>query len=122
MSVILDKPRRAWWLGVKAAAAIAALIITAPATGHYHAPTTVDRAIHNEFPRREWARASRVAWCESRYDPRASNPSGASGIYQVIPRWHGPVPHTTWGQVRQAARIWRRAGWRPWTASKWCWT
>jgi sulfur carrier protein ThiS len=28
----------------------------------------------------------RVAWCESRYNPSAYNPSGASGLFQFMPR------------------------------------
>lgn len=34
---------------------------------------------------------SRVAYQESRYNPEAYNPSGASGIMQIIPRWHPGV-------------------------------
>jgi len=34
---------------------------------------------------------SRVAYQESRYNPQASNPSGAKGIMQIIPRWHPNV-------------------------------
>lgn len=33
--------------------------------------------------------ALRIAWCESRYDPLAYNQSGASGVFQIMPRWHG---------------------------------
>jgi hypothetical protein len=28
----------------------------------------------------------RVAWCESRYNPNAYNPSGAAGLFQFMPR------------------------------------
>ena len=35
---------------------------------------------------------SRVAYQESRYDPNAYNPvSGASGIMQIVPKWHPEV-------------------------------
>jgi soluble lytic murein transglycosylase-like protein len=34
---------------------------------------------------------SRVAYQESRYNPDAYNPSGASGIMQIIPKWHPGV-------------------------------
>ena len=32
-------------------------------------------------------RAVRVADCESELDPHAHNPSGASGVFQVMPEW-----------------------------------
>jgi soluble lytic murein transglycosylase-like protein len=34
---------------------------------------------------------SRVAYQESRYKPDAKNPSGATGIMQMIPKWHPGV-------------------------------
>jgi soluble lytic murein transglycosylase-like protein len=34
---------------------------------------------------------SRVAYQESRYKPDAKNPSGATGIMQIVPRWHPGV-------------------------------
>jgi soluble lytic murein transglycosylase-like protein len=34
---------------------------------------------------------ARLLWQESRYNPKASNPSGACGIAQIIPRWHPGV-------------------------------
>lgn len=43
----------------------------------------VDAAARYGLPS-EWM--LRVAWCESKWDPWASGPGGASGVYQFIPR------------------------------------
>lgn len=37
---------------------------------------------------------SRIAHQESRYNPIAKNPSGATGLMQIIPRWHPGVDAT----------------------------
>jgi soluble lytic murein transglycosylase-like protein len=34
----------------------------------------------------------RKAWCESRYNPRAQNPSGASGLLQFLPSTFNSTP------------------------------
>ena len=34
---------------------------------------------------------SRVAWQESRFDPKAKSHAGALGIMQIVPRWHPDV-------------------------------
>lgn len=33
--------------------------------------------------------------CESGGDPRATNPSGASGLFQVMPEWSDEYPEVT---------------------------
>ena len=75
----------------------------------------VRAAVERYFPPAEWTKAMRVAWCESRYQPWAVEPGGAHvGVYQLDPSLHGSVPADIDGQVRQAADLWRRAGWGPW--------
>jgi hypothetical protein len=55
-----------------------------------------------------------VAWCESRFDPRAVGAYGERGLFQVHPGFWGPVPTEPEGQVAQAYAIWREHGWEPW--------
>lgn len=61
-----------------------------------------------------------VAWCESRYDPAAYNPSGASGLFQIIPYWHswrlgpGESLFDPAVNVRVAYELYAEQGWRPW--------
>ena len=75
----------------------------------------VRAAVERYFPPAQWTKAMRVAWCESRYQPWAVEPGGAHvGVYQLDPSLHGAVPADIEGQVRQAADLWRRAGWGPW--------
>ena len=84
-----------------------------PAGGDLEAQ--VRAAVERYFPPAEWTKAMRVAWCESRYQPWAVEPGGAHvGVYQLDPSLHGAVPADIDGQVRQAADLWRLAGWGPW--------
>lgn len=71
-------------------------------------------AVERYFPASEWATAMRVAWCESRYQPWATN-GEHTGVFQVTARFHGAVPSDIDGQVQQAAGIVAREGWQPWS-------
>lgn len=69
-------------------------------------------------------RAIRVAWCESRHNPKARNGSHY-GLMQISRRWHEGRARRmgySWGQMlepepnlRVAHAIWREQGWRPWS-------
>jgi len=56
-----------------------------------------------------------VAACESGLDPHAVGEEGEEGIFQVMPRFWGPVPADPLGQVLQAYHIWQEHGWQPWS-------
>jgi hypothetical protein len=59
--------------------------------------------------------ALQVAACESGLDPHAVGEEGEKGIFQVMPRFWGPVPADSLGQVLQAYHIWQEHGWEPWS-------
>jgi len=58
--------------------------------------------------------ALQVAACESGLDPHAVGEEGEQGIFQVMPRFWGPVPADPLGQALQAYHIWQEHGWQPW--------
>lgn len=64
----------------------------------------------------EASTAFAVAWCESRDEPDASNPSGAHGLFQVMDGSFDPETN-----VREAFAVYRSRGWEPWDASRSCW-
>lgn len=62
-------------------------------------------------------KAVQVAWCESRFDPRARN-GQYLGVFQVSDHWRSSIPG--WGssvedQARHALKIYKRVGrrWSP---------
>ena len=85
-----------------------------PPAGGVSLDAQVWAAVERYFPASEWATAMRVAWCESRYQPWATN-GEHTGVFQVTARFHGAVPSDIDGQVRQAAGIVSREGWGPWS-------
>ncbi len=63
-----------------------------------------------------------VAWCESRHDPTEWNPSGATGLFQImLPLWsdlmHGRDPYDPYVNTQGAYELWLEQGWAPWD----CW-
>lgn len=76
----------------------------------------VRAAVVAYFPASQVETAMRVAYCESRYQPWAVEASGSHyGVFQLDPSLHGSVPADVDGQVRQAAALWAKAGWSPWS-------
>ena len=57
---------------------------------------------------------ARIGWCESGLDVAAVGAAGEQGVWQVLARFHGPVPPTRAGQAAQAARIMVAQGEVPW--------
>lgn len=77
--------------------------------------------------------AAEVAYCESRWDPGATNPaSGAAGLFQQIPRywsersaaagWEGASIHDAHANAAVSAwLVYDGGGWIHWAASQGCW-
>lgn len=73
-----------------------------------------------------------VAYCESRWDPRATNPSsGAAGLFQQLPRfwaersaaagWAGADIHNAHANTAVSAWLVNQDGWIHWAESQGCW-
>lgn len=68
------------------------------------------------WPVHEWPTLSRVMWCESRCNPAARNPSGASGLLQVMPmHWAGRDPFDPAANLTMGLEVHERQGWRAWS-------
>lgn len=69
----------------------------------------------------------RIAWCESGLNPRARNPSGATGLMQFIASTWAITPwarhERVWARWNALAGAWllKRDGPRHWYASRHCW-
>jgi hypothetical protein len=70
-----------------------------------------------------------IAWCESRFDPNATNPrSGAAGVFQWLPSswawaspragWAGYSPYHAEANINVAAWAMRRGYWSWWNACR----
>lgn len=76
-------------------------------------------------------RFARVAWCESKGDPGAYNPSGASGPFQQMPQfWAGRAAAAghpgasiwdLWINIDVSAWLAATGGWSHWYPSQHCW-
>jgi len=73
--------------------------------------------------------ATRIAFCESSYNPEAQNStSSAAGVFQIIDStWHW-ITDEPWAErydmetnVRVAARLQSVMGFSPWAESRSCW-
>jgi hypothetical protein len=73
-------------------------------------------------------KALEIAWRESRCDPGARNPSGASGLFQLMLPLHsglfwqvclaGPASwHDPWCNAHAARLLYDGSGWRPWVTA-----
>lgn len=74
--------------------------------------------IRRVFGPRHGAKAVRVAWCESRFDPRARN-GQYKGVFQMGRRERARFGHsrTVLGQALAARRYFRVSGWSPWSCA-----
>lgn len=115
---------------------VATTTTTAAPTRRTYAPMPPDQVytlVSAYFRPQDVERAVLVAWCESRYDPGATNPSsGAAGLFQHIPRYwsdrsanagvggsdiYDPVPNA----AVAAWLVYSNGGWKHWNASASCW-
>ena len=87
------------------------------------APGYVQELISREWPREGWEHAAAIAWCESRYNPRAHNTQGedSRGLWQINVDPAANADLLALGDMfdpvvnaKAAAAIWRRQGWRAW--------
>jgi hypothetical protein len=74
----------------------------------------------------------RVAECiadhESHDNPNVRNPSGAAGLFQLMPFWWDGNNRFGWkfdpydarANAEHAYLIWKRDGWNPWTTKPFC--
>jgi len=72
-----------------------------------------------------------VAWCESRLDPDAYNPSSASGLFQHLARYFDARAEAAGvsdadifdpvANAQAAGYLMSSQGMAPWEPSRWCW-
>ena len=96
-------------------------------------PDQVYALVSAYFQPQDVERAVLVAWCESRYDANATNPSsGAAGLFQHIPRYWtdrsvkagiggADIYDPTANTVVEAWLVYSNGGWKHWNASASCW-
>lgn len=85
-------------------------------------PGYLQTLIMAEWPRAHWLYAARITWCESRFNPRAHNPTGedSRGLYQIniVPAANPDLARfdlfDATQNVEAAGIVWRRQGWRAW--------
>jgi hypothetical protein len=78
-----------------------------------------DTAIAVGWDDADWPHLARIMWCESRCNPDAHNPSGASGLAQVLRSWFGPGedPFDPATNLAVALRVRQEQGWRAWSCN-----
>jgi soluble lytic murein transglycosylase-like protein len=104
-------------------AVFAALLIVSDARTHNGVPRTVDRALHHassKYGVPYWEMRS-VAWCESRWNPRAVG-SGSYGLMQFIRSTWSATPYARrdifdpwWNALAAAWLVRQSGGWSHWT-------
>ena len=105
---------------------ITAVVAVTLMTGFSSCATSGDpvrNAIQREFPE-QYAKAERVARCESGLRPNAVSPGGANwGLFQINTVHRGLVSSMgySWDQIldpyvnaKVARRIYNQGGWQPW--------
>jgi Transglycosylase SLT domain len=80
-------------------------------------------ALDSGWPVRQWETMNWVMYRESRCSPSAHNPSGATGLMQIMPFW---APHCGGSSgdlydpgfnLRCARYVWRQQGWFAWSVT-----
>ncbi len=62
--------------------------------------------------------AKTIAWRESGYDPYAYNPSGATGLFQIIDFYgYGTALYDPCFNSAVAADLYMQLGWSPWVTA-----
>ena len=75
-----------------------------------------DLALAVGWPVEQWPTVDRVMWCESMCRPEAHNPSGATGLLQVMPfHAHGRDLFDPETNLAVGLEVWRQQGWRAWS-------
>lgn len=87
---------------------------------------TIDDMVRDKFVD-EFETAHRIMNCESKEDPNAYNKSGASGLFQIIQKWHkdkiaGRDIFNPEINIDVAYQIYLDSGWSAWKSSKKCWS
>lgn len=78
-------------------------------------PTSLESALAaSQWPPELWAMVAAVVYCESRGRTDAVAPAGYTGLMQVDPALHGPVPADAVGQLNQAFGVYLAQGWGAW--------
>lgn len=79
-----------------------------------------DAAINAGFTERQWPNVAYIMYRESRCQPEVQNPSGATGLMQIMPMWADDCGGTRsmlfdgWFNLRCAVHILHTQGWSAW--------
>jgi soluble lytic murein transglycosylase-like protein len=91
-------------------------VVPAAAPAWAHCPQWWDTARAAGWADDQLPTVDRVMWCESRCHPHAHNPSGATGLMQIMPGWwHGRDPYDPATNLTIAVEVHDRQGWRAWS-------
>lgn len=113
-------------IGVMVGAVLHVALAPAAAPRWHGYPLTTVQAKSVQIIREAWhpeghtltRQALRVAYCESRFNPRADNPtSTAWGLFQFLDGYHMSARR----QAVRARDWYHRRKWQPWISSSSCW-